>query len=174
MRAVRRARVWLKVALGNLRPVWKQVAVLEANPSTTVTGAVQIERSVHMDEHVTLIGPAGASGGGLVVGEGVRLGRFVSVLCAASIRIGPGADLGDHATVIDSWAPVPASGRRGVPAPSPAPVVIGAGARLGPGAVVGPGVTIGDGAVVAPGAVVVGDVPAGGWAVGNPASVDHQ
>ena len=168
---------WLKVVVGDLRPVWKQVAALEADPSTTVAGGVRLEGSVRVDDHATLIGPSGEPGAGIVVGDGVHVGRFASVLCAASVRIGPGAVLGDHATVTDTWGPVPASNQhrpRDVPAPGAVPVVIGARVRLGPGAVVGPGVTIGEGAVVAAGAVVVCDVPAGGWAVGNPADVGFR
>jgi acetyltransferase-like isoleucine patch superfamily enzyme len=47
---------------------------------------------------------------------------------------------------------------------------IGRGSFLGPRSIVMPGITIGADCVVAPGAVVTRDLPAGTYAVGNPAT----
>jgi maltose O-acetyltransferase len=52
-----------------------------------------------------------------------------------------------------------------------APVTIGSGVWLGGGAIVCPGVTIGSGTTVGAGSVVVGDIPPGVVAVGNPCRV---
>jgi acetyltransferase-like isoleucine patch superfamily enzyme len=46
--------------------------------------------------------------------------------------------------------------------------------HLGPRAIIMPGVTVGADAVVAPGAVVTRDVPAGSYAIGNPAKIDER
>lgn len=74
-----------------------------------------------------------------------------------SIRIGDECLLGAMAIVRDH------DGQR------TAPVVIGDRVWLGHRVVVEPGVTIGDDAVVSAGSVVMGDVPPGMIAVGNPA-----
>lgn len=168
MSAFRGARGRLHRALGDLRPVWQQVRASET-PVEKVVGAVRLGVGVDLDDNVTVIGPDDGVPAGVEIGDGARLGRFASILCAASIRIGPRTVLGDHATVTDSWGPVPAGERPRVPAPEPSAVVVGADVRIGPGAVVGPGVTIGDAVVVAPGAVVIDDVPAGQRVEGNPA-----
>jgi acetyltransferase-like isoleucine patch superfamily enzyme len=46
---------------------------------------------------------------------------------------------------------------------------IGARSNLGARSIVMPGITIGEDCVVAPGAVVTRDLPAGSYAIGNPA-----
>lgn len=48
---------------------------------------------------------------------------------------------------------------------------IGDRTHLGARAIIMPGVTVGEDCVVAPGAVVIRDVPAGSYALGNPADV---
>jgi serine acetyltransferase len=48
---------------------------------------------------------------------------------------------------------------------------IGARCRLGARSIVFPGLTIGDDCVIAPGAVVTKDMPAGAYAIGNPAQI---
>jgi acetyltransferase-like isoleucine patch superfamily enzyme len=51
---------------------------------------------------------------------------------------------------------------------------IGARTSLGARSIVMPGITIGPDCVIAPGAVVTRDVPAGSYAVGNPATVEPR
>jgi len=52
-----------------------------------------------------------------------------------------------------------------------APVRIGSNCYIGPQAIIAKGVTIGDGALVGANSLVLGDVPAGAKAYGNPARV---
>lgn len=51
---------------------------------------------------------------------------------------------------------------------------IGPRCRLGARSIIMPGVTVGEDSVIAPGAVVLRDVPAGSYALGNPAVVSER
>jgi acetyltransferase-like isoleucine patch superfamily enzyme len=135
-----------------------------------ITGPVELGHDVVVDDYALLTAAAiTGEAQGLVVGDGARIGRFVSIFCTRSVRIESDAVLADMASITDAWGPPLEVGS--IPAPRGGAVVIGRGARLGPGSAVCAGVTVGAGALVAPGAVVVGDVPAGAVVGGNPAVV---
>jgi NDP-sugar pyrophosphorylase family protein len=71
----------------------------------------------------------------------------------------------------DAVANSPGGDRSERPALETAPVVVEDGALIGIGAIVLKGVRIGSGAWIGAGAVVTRDVPSGGAAAGNPASL---
>lgn len=111
----------------------------------------------------------------LVIGEGVRLARFCTVICEVGVTIGDGVASSDGATIVDTWRPLPGVAEPANPlVPDPAPVVIGAGAYLGMNCIVGPGVRVGEGAFVGEGAVVLDDVPPHTVVYGNPAVVTRR
>ncbi len=137
-------------------------------PPVHIDGAagVDVGSEVIVLEHLSIEVAPGAR---LTVGDGTRLGRFVTISCCSSVHIGRGVSSSDGATVTDSWG-LPDRARV-VPPPPGAPVVIGDGAYLGAGSVVGPGVHIGAGSFVGEGAVVLDDIPAHSVVYGNPAVV---
>jgi acetyltransferase-like isoleucine patch superfamily enzyme len=94
------------------------------------------------------------------LGPGARLGERAVVVSLSGVDIGAGAVVGDWAAVIDAgptWRDAEVPTRR---QPLRAlPVVVGREARVGLHAAVLAGVTLGDGAVVAPYAVVERDIP---------------
>jgi acetyltransferase-like isoleucine patch superfamily enzyme len=105
----------------------------------------------------------------IVLGDGVRLTRFVSITCEVGVTIGNRVASSDNVAITDTWRLWP-----GAPASPPfpaAPIVIGDGAYLGCNSIVTPGVTIGEGAFVGEGAVVWDDVPPHTVVYGNPARV---
>jgi acetyltransferase-like isoleucine patch superfamily enzyme len=129
-------------------------------PPAVVERPEQIEvgnRVVILEGAMLRVGPAGR----LVIGDRVRLTRFVAVDCSTSITLEDDVGSSDGVSIIDSWGP-------GHP---PEPVVIEAGAYLGMGSTVGPGVTVGRGAFVGEGAVVIDDVAPHNVVYGNPAQV---
>jgi acetyltransferase-like isoleucine patch superfamily enzyme len=109
----------------------------------------------------------------LVLGDRVRLTRFVTIVCEVSVDIGDDVASSDGVAVIDTWRDLP--GGLGIGderlAWPPAPVRIDNGAYLGYGSTILPGVHVGEGAFVGEGAVVVEDVPAHTLVYGNPARV---
>lgn len=109
----------------------------------------------------------------LVLGDGVRLTRFVTIVCEVGIDIGEHVASSDCVAIVDTWRDLacPVNLPSGLPAPAGARVRIDAGAYLGFGCMVGPGVHVGEGAFVGEGAVVVHDVPAHTVVYGNPARV---
>jgi acetyltransferase-like isoleucine patch superfamily enzyme len=146
-------------------------------PPCEVVGAdkMSIGESVVILEHSTLrasqVDPT--NGPRLVVGNGVRLGRFLTIVCEVGVVLEDGVSSSDCVAIRDTWrdlAGMP-DGVGGLGAPEPGPVQVGKGAYLGYGCVVGPGVSIGEGAFVGEGAVVVEDVPPFTVVYGNPAVV---
>jgi acetyltransferase-like isoleucine patch superfamily enzyme len=136
-------------------------------PPARVAGGAGIE----LGDGVTILPGSGLDvrpGARLVIGDHVRVGPELEVICTTGVRIGARSVLGPRVSVADTWsAPTPPPDG---PAPLPgAPVEIGEDVRIGPGAIIGPGVRIGDGATVGAGSVVVDDVPAGRRVLGNPA-----
>ena len=109
----------------------------------------------------------------LVLGDGVRLTRFVTIVCEVGIEIGEHVASSDCVAIVDTWRDIgsPANPRKGLPQPPGARVRIDAGAYLGFGCTIGPGVHVGEGAFVGEGAIVQDDVPAHTVVYGNPARV---
>jgi acetyltransferase-like isoleucine patch superfamily enzyme len=135
--------------------------------------AIAIGREVIILEHSSLrvIAPRDVAPI-LVIGDGVRLTRFVNIVCAIGVELEDDVASSDAATLFDTWeAPGVPAGLAAMASPTSGPVKIEAGAYLGYGCIVGPGVTVGRGAFVGEGAVVFDDVPAHAVVYGNPARV---
>ena len=90
-----------------------------------------------------------AAAGHVSVGERTRIGDRATLAAVAGVDVGADALIGDWAVVVDAGPGFDdvASPAREQPL-RPAPVRIGAGARLGAHAAVGPGARVPDGAVV--------------------------
>jgi maltose O-acetyltransferase len=104
------------------------------------------------------------------VGERTFVNYGAIVLDCAPVTIGSEVQVASGVQLLTATHPLDAGPRR-AGWESAAPVSIGDGAWLGAGVIVCPGVTIGENTVVGAGAVVVGDLPPGVLAVGNPARV---
>ena len=144
-------------------------------PPARVVGASQMAfgAGVTVMEQAELVACAGPGAAGhpvLHVGDGARLGRFITVWATVGIRIGSGVTTGDCVALLDCWGPT-GGVCGGVPAPEGSPIVIGDGAFLGGRSIIGPGVTVGEGAYVGEGAVLTESVPPHSFATGNPARV---
>lgn len=141
-------------------------------PPTTVVvpQAVAVGAGVVILEHadIRVVGRGTGPAPRLEIGDGVRLTRFVSIVCEVGVVIEDGVASSDCITVTDSWRDLATVA---TPAPEPAAVRICRGAYLGYGCTIGPGVTVGAGAFVGEGAVVIDDVPAHTVVYGNPATV---
>ena len=158
-------------------------------------GKIRIGSDVVIDDNC-LLDAKGSSNQGIVIGNGVFVGRNTILSCkdgdieladgvnigfncelfsASRVRVGRDTLVAAYCYVIggdhdfsDPSAPVLAQARRS------SGVSIGDGAWLGAGAKILDGVTIGDRAVIGAGAVVREPVPAGAIAVGVPAKVVSQ
>ncbi len=109
----------------------------------------------------------------LIIGDGSRFGRDLTIACLGEITVGAHVLGGDRVLIGDTYhdyrdpdAPIAVQ-----PMAVPKPIRIGDGAFLGTGVVVNPGVIVGAGAVVQHGAVVTKDVPERATVAGNPAVV---
>ncbi|MGY1439256.1 sugar O-acetyltransferase [Streptomyces reniochalinae] len=91
-------------------------------------------------------------------------------LDAAPITIGRNGQIGPNVQLLTPTHELDAERRR-AGWEKAVPITLGDNVWLGGGAIVCPGVTIGSDTVVGAGSVVVGDLPAGVLAVGNPARV---
>ncbi len=111
----------------------------------------------------------------LVLGDGVRFGRSLSVACIGEILIEDDVMGSDDVFVADCYHGYedPDTPVLYQPMSWPRPVRIGTGAYLGAGCIVLPGVTVGAGAYLGEGSVVTKDVPARAVVFGNPARVVH-
>ena len=106
----------------------------------------------------------------LHVGSRVFANFGLVALDVAPITIGDDTQLGPGVQLLTPTHPLaPGPRRDGWEAAEP--ITIGRNVWIGGAVVVCPGVTIGDDTVVGAGSVVVGDLPAGVLAVGNPARV---
>lgn len=109
-------------------------------------------------------------GSNIFIGSRVFLNTNCVILDCARVEIGDDVQIGPGVHVYAATHPLdPEVRRRGLE--RAAPVTIGSGVWLGGGAIVCPGVTIGSGTTVGAGSVVVGDIPPGVVAVGNPCRV---
>jgi acetyltransferase-like isoleucine patch superfamily enzyme len=130
---------------------WERARELGFGEGTSIYDSVLVLGDVHVGAR-TWIGPFTIldGSGGLTIGD--------------NCSISSGVHIYTHETV--QWA------LSGGAAPYEyAPVRIGSNCYIGPQAIIAKGVTIGDGALVGANSLVLGDVPAGAKAYGNPARV---
>jgi acyl-[acyl carrier protein]--UDP-N-acetylglucosamine O-acyltransferase len=109
----------------------------------------------------------------LVIGDGCRFGRELSIACVGEITIGNDVMSSDDVFIADCYHDYqdPIAPVLHQPMSRPEPVHIADGAYLGACSIVLPGVTIGERAYIGEGAVVTRDVPPGAVVYGNPARV---
>lgn len=108
--------------------------------------------------------------GRISIGAGTFINYDCMVLDEAPIRIGKACQIATRVQLLTATHPIDPRPRR-LGWERAEPITIGDNVWLGGGVIVCPGVTIGDNTVVGAGAVVIGDLPAGVVAVGNPARV---
>lgn len=146
-------------------------------PPCEVTGAADIEigENVVVLEHssVRVFGTDPSARPRLRLGDRVRLGRFVTIVCEAGIELGDDVAGSDCITITDTWrdAAFQDDGPGGLPLPRAEPIRVGSGAYLGYGCTIGPGVHVGAGGFVGEGAVVTEDVAPFTVVYGSPAVV---
>lgn len=103
---------------------------------------------------------------GVVLPQGISIGRDLHIVHGASIRVHPDVVIGDRVCIMHEVTigsnEGPDGARTGVPR-------IGNDVFIGAGAKVLGGITVGDGARIAANSLVVTDVPAGATVVGVPA-----
>ena len=132
--------------------------VLHVDPSATLQIGSGVRISARAARTRIEVGP----GATLQIGSGAVLDDAALLQAYGRVLIGDNASVGFGVAILDD---------EGVPGHDPAPVLIGAEARIGARATVLRGVRIGRGAVVAAGALVTEDVPAGATVAGVPAVV---
>ncbi len=109
-------------------------------------------------------------GWNISLGAGVYVNFDAVVLDCAPVTVGALTLIGPGVCLCAATHPVdPAARRAGLEYARP--IALGTNVWLGANVVVGPGVTIGDDSVIGAGSVVMGDVPAGVVAAGNPCRV---
>jgi acetyltransferase-like isoleucine patch superfamily enzyme len=137
---------------------------------------ISVGSDTEIMEYATLVAlHRPASHGQIVIGNGVRLARFNTIVSASEVRLGDHVGTADGVTIVDTWDhPGGLSSYASVALGGEGPVVIESGAYLGPYSTIGPGVRVGRGAFVGAGAVVVEDVLAHTAVWGNPARVAQQ
>lgn len=102
-------------------------------------------------------------GKGVIIGDNVRIGNGANIYEGTIIR--NNVFIGNNTSFTNVRKPQ--AGRKG----KLLDTIVEDGVSIGAGAVVVGGVKIGRGAIVADGAVVVGHIPEGAWANGNPARI---
>lgn len=107
------------------------------------------------------------------VGDRTFVNFNLTALDVAAITIGADCQIGPNVQLLTPTHPVDPDLRRDK-LEAAEPITIGDNVWLGGGVVVCPGVTIGADTVVGAGSVVVGDLPGGVVAVGNPARVTRR
>ncbi len=98
---------------------------------------------------------AARKGGELIIGRGVYINRFCSIVARESIIIGDGCMIGPHCCIIDHDHDL-----HNHSSLNSSPIFIGKNVWLGGATYVLRGVTIGDNAVIAAGSIITHDIPA--------------
>ena len=113
-------------------------------------------------------------GAQIAVGAGCFINYDAILLDCASITIGDNVSIGPRAQLVTALHPVDDYEARRAGWESAAPIVLGDNVWLAAAVIVCPGVTIGSNSVVGAGSVVIGDIPAGVLAAGNPCRVIRE
>jgi acetyltransferase-like isoleucine patch superfamily enzyme len=149
-------------------------------PPCEVIGAesIALGEAIVILEHscVRVLEPSAAVNPKLRIGDRVRLGRFLTIVCQTDIELADDVSSSDCVTIVDTWSDLSCTvdGPGGLPLPLGGRIRIETGAYLGYGCTIGPGVRVGEGAFVGEGAVVLHDVDAYTVVYGNPASVTRR
>lgn len=98
---------------------------------------------------------AARKGGELIMGKGVYINRFCSIVARKSITIGDGCMIGPHCCIIDHDHDLYDHSSFNT-----SPIIIGNNVWLGGATYVLRGVKIGDNAVIAAGSIITHDIPA--------------
>lgn len=109
-------------------------------------------------------------GSNIYAGDGLYMNFGCVVLDCAEVHLGADLQCGPYVQIYTAYHPLDAVERTAGPELA-SPVTIGSRVWLGGGAIICPGVTIGDDTTIGAGSVVVGDIPPGVLAVGNPCRV---
>jgi maltose O-acetyltransferase len=113
-------------------------------------------------------------GAQIAVGARCFINYDAILLDCASITIGDNVSIGPRAQLVTALHPVDDYEARRAGWESAAPIVLGDNVWLAAGVIVCPGVTIGANSVIGAGSVVIGDIPAGVLAAGNPCRVIRE
>ena len=113
-------------------------------------------------------------GAQIAVGAGCFINYDAILLDCASITIGDNVSIGPPAQLVTALHPVDDYEARRAGWESAAPIVLGDNVWLAAGVIVCPDVTIGAKSVIGAGSVVIGDIPAGVLAAGNPCRVIRE
>jgi maltose O-acetyltransferase len=113
-------------------------------------------------------------GAQIAFGAGCFINYDAILLDCASITIGDNVSIGPRAQLVTALHPVDDYAARRAGWESAAPIVLGDNVWLAAGVIVCPGVMIGANSVIGAGSVVVGDIPAGVLAAGNPCRVIRE
>jgi maltose O-acetyltransferase len=113
-------------------------------------------------------------GAQIAVGAGCFINYDAILLDCASITIGDNVSIGPRAQLVTALHPVDDYEARRAGWESAAPIVLGDNVWLAAGVIVCPGVTIGANSAIGAGSVVIGDIPAGVLAAGNPCRVIRE
>jgi maltose O-acetyltransferase len=113
-------------------------------------------------------------GAQIAVGAGCFINYDAILLDCASITIGDNVSIGPRAQLVTALHPVDDYEARRAGWESAATIVLGDNVWLAAGVIVCPGVTIGANSVIGAGSVVIGDIPAGVLAAGNPCRVIRE
>lgn len=109
------------------------------------------------------IGERSYIGRGVIMGDNVRVGNGVNIYPGAIIK--SGVFIGNNSSFTNVRKPQ--VGKKG----KQLDTIVEENASIGANATIVGGVKIGKGAIIADGAVVVGHIPDGAWANGNPAKI---
>ncbi len=141
-------------------------------PDATLIGKISIGRDVSIWFGAALRGDNEL----IEIGEGSRINNgFTAIAETTAVVIGKRCLVGPSVTVFDSdFHGMHVHERNNTAAIARAPVHIGDDVFIGARAIILKGVTIGDGSVIAAGSVVVGRIPGGVIAGGNPARVIRE
>ncbi len=139
---------------------------LEGRPWVSCKGRLAIGERAYLSSSPVVSHLVVARGAVLEIGARVTIGHGAAIAAHGAIRIGEGTRLGPFVSISDTDFHV-AGEREGRPAITP--VTIGRNVRIGPRVTILRGSVIGDGATVEAGSVVSGLVPAGSVFGGVPA-----
>jgi maltose O-acetyltransferase len=113
-------------------------------------------------------------GAQIAVGAACFINYDAILLDCASITIGDNVSIGPRAQLVTAQHPVDDYEARRAGWESAAPIVLGDNVWLAAGVIVCPGVTIGANSVIGAGSVVIGGIPSGVLAAGNPCRVIRE